>query len=175
MPNLNLGPGVPNNVNLSFTPTWLFTPNSSAASNVRLVNNGRNTVYVGQANVTTGTGFPIPPGSRPVELTSILTPLYAISAVQIGAVLGTITTTATAGTTVLQMSTIASTALTVGQALIIQSTAFTSNLEVVSVASTTSTANFTLSTAAVFAHDTTNLVYACTPSYGQLAVFAGTI
>jgi hypothetical protein len=63
----------------------------------------------------------------------------------------------------------------VGQALIVQSTAFTSNLEVVSVASTTATNNFTISTATVFAHDTTNLVYACTPTYGQLSVFGGVV
>ena len=29
-----LPPGTANNVNLSFTPTWLFTPSTSATNNV---------------------------------------------------------------------------------------------------------------------------------------------
>jgi hypothetical protein len=38
-----LPPGSPNNVNLTYTPTWLFTPSTSATNMVRLWNNGRNT------------------------------------------------------------------------------------------------------------------------------------
>src|SRR5208282_4695405 len=80
MPNLNLGAGVPQHVNLTYTPTWLFTPVSSIANNVRLYNEGQNTVYVGQADVTTLTGLPISSGTQ-------------------GALLGTVTTASTAGQT----------------------------------------------------------------------------
>ena len=59
-----LPPGSPNKVNLTYTPTWLFTPYTSAANNVRLYNNGQNTVYVGQADVTVNTGLPILPGQQ---------------------------------------------------------------------------------------------------------------
>lgn len=177
MPNLNLGAGVPNNTNLSFTPTWLFTPSTYATNNVRLVNNGRNIVYVGQANVTTTTGLPILPGSRPIELTNVLTPLYGISAVQQGTLQGTVTVTSTAGTTTLTMSAAAVTSLSAvaGTAFIIGSTTNTANQEVLTVASSTGTTVLTTNQPAQFAHDTTNVVYSCTPSYGQLSVFAGVI
>ena len=68
-----LPPGTPNYVNLTYTPTWLFTPNTSAANNVRLQNFGQNIVYVGQADVTVNTGLPLLPGSKPVELTNVTT------------------------------------------------------------------------------------------------------
>jgi len=176
VPNLNLGAGVPNNVNLSYTPTWLFTPSTYATSNVRIVNNGRNIVYVGQADVTVNTGLPITPNSKPVELTNVLTPLYAISAVQQGTLLGTIQTAATAASTSFTFAAAGVvSALPVGTQFIIGSTSSTSNQEVLSVAGSTSTTVLTTSTGAAFAHDTTNVVYGCTPSYGQLAIYGGVI
>lgn len=173
---LNLPPGTPNNTNLSYVSTWLFTPSTSATNNVRLVNNGRNTVYVGQAGVTVNSGIPIAPGSKPVELTGVLTPLYAVSQVSLGSVAGTITTTSmTAGSSVITMATVNSTAVTVGQLLAIQSTQYTSNLEVLSVAATTGTGSVTLSTTSLFAHDTTNVVYNVAATYGQLSVIGGVV
>jgi hypothetical protein len=176
MPNLNLGAGVPNNVNLSYTPTWLFTPSTYATNTVRLTNVGRNIVYVGQANVTTTTGLPILPGSKPIEITGVLTSLYGISTVQQGTLLGTVSSSATAGSTQFTFSAAGVvSALPVGTQFIIGSTSSTSNQEVLNVASSVSTTVLTTTTGAVFAHDTTNIAYGCTPTYGQLTVAAGVI
>lgn len=172
----NLGVGGTQHVNLTYTPTWIYTPNASAVSNIELFNEGRNTVYVGQADVTVNTGLPIPPNSGPVKLTNVLTPLYAISQITQGAVAGTVGTTGTAGTSVIAFGAAASsTVLTVGQTLLIGSTAFTSNQEAVSVASTTGTTNVTLSSATQFAHDTTNVIYSAVPTFGQIRVNAGVL
>jgi hypothetical protein len=172
----NLGPGVPNNTNLTFTPTWLFTPSSSGINNLRLYNNGRNTVYVGQAEVTVNTGLPILPGGKPVELTNVQNSLYAISAYQVGTLLGTVQTAATAGTTTITFSsTVPVATLGVGGVFMIGSTSSTSNQEALSVASTTATSVLTTSTATAFAHGVTDVVYAITPSYGQLSVIGGVL
>jgi len=173
---LPLPPGTPNDVNLSFTPTWLFTPSTNATNNVRLWNNGQNVVYVGQADVTVNTGLPITPGGRPVELVNVLTSLYAISAVAVGSLLGTVQTAATAGTTTLTWtSSTPTTSLPVGSAFILGSTVNTSNQEVLVVATSASTTSNTTTNVTVFEHDTTNVVYAATPTYGQIRVSAGVI
>ena len=169
-----LPPGSANNVNLSFTPTWLFTPTTSAANNVRLYNNGRNTVYVGQADVTVNTGLPLMPGSKPVELSNVTQSLYAISTYYVGTLLGTVQTASTAGATTMTFSsTVPSANLPVGTQFMIGSTINTSNQEVLNVAGSTSTTVLTTSSGAAFAHDTTNVVYAVTPTYGQLTVQGG--
>jgi hypothetical protein len=173
---VNLPPGSPNNVNLTFTPTWLFTPSTNATNNVRLWNNGRNTVYVGQADVTVNTGLPIPPGQKPVELTNVLQSLYAISTYSIGTLLGTVQTAATAGSTSLTFSsTVPVSTLGVGGIFMIGSTSATSNQEALSVAATTATTVLTTSTATAFAHDTTNVVYGVNATYGQLTVQSGVV
>ncbi len=171
-----LPPGTPNNVNLTYTPTWLFTPSTSATNTVRLFNNGRNTVYVGQADVTVNTGLPIMPGSKPVELSNVTQSLYAISTYSVGTLLGTVQTASTAGATTMTFSsTVPSANLPVGTQFMIGSTINTSNQEVLNVAGSTSTTVLTTSTGAAFAHDTTNVVYAVAPTYGQLAVQGGVV
>ena len=170
----NFPPGTPNLVDLTFTPTWLFTPTTSAPNNVQLHNFGKNIIYVGQADVTFQTGLPLPPASRPVRLVNVLSSLYAVSQPYVGALLGTVQTAATAGTTSLTFSsTVPSANLPVGTQFLIGSTTSTSNQEVLSVAGSTNTSVLTTSTATAFAHDTTNVVYACVPTYGQVSVRAG--
>jgi hypothetical protein len=70
------GPGVPNNVNLTPTAMLVFTPNPSANSTVRIVNQGSSTVYVGGANVSANSGIPVAPLAR-IELPVMNTSLYA--------------------------------------------------------------------------------------------------
>ena len=72
-------PGSDQHVNLGVTPTWIFTPNTSAANTVRLVNEGSNTCFVGQADVTPFNGIPVPPGGKPVVLSNITYTLYGVS------------------------------------------------------------------------------------------------
>ena len=128
-----LPPGTANNVNLSFTPTWLFTPTTSAANNVVLTNNGQNTVYVGQADVTVNTGLPILPGSKPVKLTNVTSSLYAISTVSLGTLVGTVFTAGTAGATVLNFTTQATNYLTVSNYVVVGNKTITGNQEALSV------------------------------------------
>ena len=63
-----IGQGVNPSLNPGVTPTFIFSPNGSATCNLRLSNSGNYPVYVGGANVSQFNGFPIPPGSRPVEI-----------------------------------------------------------------------------------------------------------
>jgi predicted RecA/RadA family phage recombinase len=171
----NFGPGIPNNVNLSYTPTWLFTPSNSATNNVRLANIGRNTVYVGQADVTVNTGMPLLPGGKPVEITNVLNSLYAISAYQVGALIGTITTAATAGSTTQIFASGAVAQLPVGTQFMIGSTIYTSNQEVLNVSASIGTTTVGTSSAAQFAHGTVDNIYLVTPSYGQISVIGGVL
>jgi hypothetical protein len=170
-----LPPGTPQSVNLTYTPTWIFTANTSATNTVRLYNAGTTVAYVGGANVTATTGMPIPPKGRPVELTGVTGSLYAMSQYyQTGVILGTVSSAATVGTTSFTFAaTGVVSALPVGSQFIIESTQNTSNQEVLNVAGSTSTTVLTTSAGALFAHDTTNVVYACTPTYGQIQVTYG--
>src|SRR5580698_2114842 len=139
-----LPPGTANYANLTFTPTWIFTPNTSASNNVRLWNNGSNIVYVGQSNVTQGTGLPIPPGGKPIELSNVTSTLYAISAYQLGTLLGTVSTSATAGTsTLIWTSTVPTHNLPVAATFMVGSTANTANQEILAVATSVSTTSNT--------------------------------
>ena len=171
-----LPPGTPNNVNLSFTPTWLFTPSTSATNNVRMTNNGRNTVYVGQADVTVNTGLPILPGAK-VELLGVTQSLYGISTYSLGTLIGTVSTASVAGATVLNFTTQATAQLSTGSTVVVGSTAYTSNQEMLSISTETGTAAtaVTVSTLAQFYHPTTDVVYLGTATYGQISVQGGVI
>ena len=170
-----LPPGTANNVNLSFTPTWLFTPSTSATNNVRLWNNGQNTVYVGQADVTVNTGLPILPGSKPVELTNVTSSLYAISTVSLGTLIGTVSTAGTAGATVLNFTTQATNYLTVSNYVVVGNKTITGNQEALSVNAAAGTAStlVTVSTTTAFYHPTTDAVYLALPTFGQISVQGG--
>jgi hypothetical protein len=175
MPSLNLGPGVDQHVNLSFTPTWVFSPTTGLANTLRLYNEGRNTVYVGQADVTVSTGLPLAPGCKPLLLTNIQSPIYAVSAVTTGAVAGTIAVTQTAGTTSFTFPSAAVTALPVGTAFVLGSTSSTSNQEVLVVATSASTTTITTTLASVFPHVSGDQAFLATPTYGQIRATAGVV
>ena len=172
----NLPPGSPNWVNLSYTPTWLFTPVTGHTNSVILHNNGANTVYVGQANVTTGTGLPIPPRSSPVHLPNVTTSLYAISAMSQGALLGTVTTAGSAGTTtfIIGNGTNATNLATTGSIIMVGSTISSSNTEAFLVAGATASTNvsagYTSSTSLLYYHAIGETVYVAAPTYGQISV-----
>ena len=172
-----LPPGSPNWVDLTYTPTWLFTPVTSNPNTVILHNFGRNTIYVGQANVTATTGFPIPPGSKPVKLTNVLNSLYAVSAFSTGVVAGTVGTIATntAASTTVTLPAAGVTALSVGTSFVFGNTASTANYEVLTVATSASTTTVTVTTPLVFSHPAGDQAYFATPTYGQVSVRAGVL
>ena len=170
----NLPPGGPQHVNLTFTPTWLFTPVGTLANNVRITNEGQNTVYVGQANVTALTGLPVLPNSRPLELTNVTSSLYAISAVSKGAAMGTINTAVTAGTNVVIITGgtfITTNQATTGQTVILANVTNLADTEVLSLSTFgTTPATFTTGTNFQFAHGTSDLMYTAAATYGQVRV-----
>ena len=175
---LNLPPGGPLHANLTALPTWLFTPVGSLPGNVRIYNEGRNIVYIGQANVTVNTGMPLPPGGKPLELVNVSSSLYAVSTLTVGSAVGTVTTTTTAGTNVFTITggTFITAGLSTGATLVLQNPYNTAGSEaVVLSAFGTTPATFTATTNLQFAHDTTNLLYACTPTYGQVRVDASPV
>jgi hypothetical protein len=175
----NLPPGGSQHVNLTFTPTWLFTPVGSIQNNVRIYNEGQNPVYVGQADVTALTGLPVMPGSRPLELTNVTTSLYAVSAVSKGAVMGTVNTAATAGTNVIIIT--GGTFITTNQAstnqtVILANLTNTQNTEVVQLSAFgTTPATFTVTTNFAYAHGLADAMYVANATYGQVKVDAGQI
>src|SRR5215472_4148965 len=96
----NFPPGTGNLVNPGVTPTWAFTPNTYATNTIRVLNTGRNVVYVGGSQVTQNNGLPVLPGGRPLEITGFTGSLYALSGVGGLVIAGTMSSSAvTVGTT----------------------------------------------------------------------------
>jgi hypothetical protein len=172
----NLGAGNDQHVNLTFTPTWIFTPNNSASTNLRLYNEGRNVVYIGQTGMGINGGFPIMPGARPVEVSGCITTMYAMSAVSPGAIIGTVGSAVGPGGTVITSATTAITAsLATGGTIYIANTVNTANAEVLALSSFGTTASLTVASTLQFPHTTSDVIYACAATYGQLRVTPGVI
>lgn len=173
----NLGAGVDQHVNVGPIPTWVFTPNPSASSNLRLYNEGSQPVWVGGPGVTPQTGLLIPPGSRPVELQNVNSTVYSCGLAIPSATGYTLksATFYTVGTTAFSLSGSVTT-LGLGTYLIMGASATNTGAEVVNVTGTTatggSTITFTVGTGTLFAHDGDALTVAtCFPSL--LRVTAG--
>jgi hypothetical protein len=171
-----LGPGVDQHVNLTYTPTWIFTPNTSATTNLRLSNEGLNTVYVGQQGMGINGGFPITPRSRPVELIGNVA-MYAMSAVSQGPVIGTVGAAVAPGVTVITCAVTATTgSLFTGGTIMIANTVNTANAEVVAISTFgLASTSLTLATTLQYPHATSDVIYTCTPTFGQLRVTAGVV
>lgn len=165
-----LGAGVDQHVNPAVTPTWIFTPTPNAPATVRLDNEGTNTVYVGQANVSPFNGFPLPPNSKPFQMQGVTTTLYACSGVIAGTGTSTLNGAVAAGSTVLTLVTAAS--FVVGSTAIIGNSG--KGQEVATVTGTTATA-LTLSTATLYDHATGVTVSTATVVPTQLRVTAGVV
>jgi len=170
---LSLPPGTPNLVNPAVTPTWAFTPNSSAANTVRVVNTGRNVVYVGGSQVTQSTGMPIQPGGKPVDLAAG-SALYALAPVTGLAVAATMSSSAvTAGTTAITLAATVPTALAAGTTIAVGNTAGSWEAQV--VASTTASSQITFANALVQDHAGSQVIYTATALPAQVQVVAGVL
>ena len=171
---LNLPPGTGNLVNPAVTPTWAFTPNTSATNTVRIANTGRNVVYVGGSQVTQNNGLPVLPGGRPVEL-PVTASLYALSGVTGLAVAGTLSASAvTVGSTSITLATTVPTSLAAGTTFVVGSTAG-SGWEANVVASTTASSVITFTSALVQDHVGASPVYTATAALGQVQIIAGVL
>lgn len=172
----NLGPGVDQHVNVSPAPTWIFTPNPSGPTNVRLYNEGFGTIYVGQQGVNQYNGMPVLPNSKPIELYGVTQTLYAASPVTPTTAAATISATAsTAGSGSFTVVT-TNANLPAGTALIMGSPAGSSTaFEVLVVASTTSTTVVTFTTKTLYDHFVSSIATAATYAPGLLRVTAGVL
>lgn len=172
---VNLGPGVPQQVNPGVTPTWIFSPNPSANSTVRISNAGPWPVYVGGLGVSQPDALAIPPNSRPVELMNVTQTLYAISGVSIGAAGGTMTSAAvTAGTTAITLTATVPTSMGAGATIVLGNTAST-GWEAQIVATTTASSGLTFASPLTNDHVASSVVFLATPQYGQLRVNSGVV
>lgn len=175
----NLGAGVDQHVNLTYTPTWIFSPTTGLSNTVRIYNEGSNLVYIGGASVTQSTGIPVYPGNRPVEFANASASLYAVSAVTLGPVMNTVGAS-TAFTNVINVgaASVTTTAaqtntLTPGTIFGIGNITTKSNLEFATVATSVSTTVVTATVA--FPHLAGEGIYPVTPTYGQIRVTAGVV
>lgn len=169
----NLGPGVDQHVNAAAIPTWVFTPNPSAPTNLRLYNEGRYTVYIGQSAVTPSTGMPLAPG-KPFELFGVLQNIYACSPVVAGTAAATVGATAfqTAGSTSFTVASGGMPNIPVGTTFLIGSG---TGQEALVVATSTSTTSITTTTPSLFEHGASDVIFSCTTNIAQLRVTAGAL
>jgi hypothetical protein len=170
-----LGSGVDQHVNTAPVPTWVFTPTPLVTASVRLYNEGTQLVYVGGANVSPFNGLPISPGCKPVELQNITGTVYTCSAVAAGALVGTLNTAYTAGTTAFTLKAAPGTSLAAGSTFLLAGSTGTIYNEVLVVSSTTSGNTLITTTASLYDHGTIATLYAATTTPGQLRVTAGVV
>ena len=170
---LSIPPGTPQSVNPAVTPTWIFTPNTSAANTIRVTNTGQFAVYVGGLGCCQANGFPVPPGSRPLELQNVTATLYASSRVSVGSSVSTTNAAYTAGTTTIV--TADSVATSAGSVLVVGSTVNTGWEPVVVSAISASGTTVTTSAGLLMDHGSGQPVYAATAQLGQISVAAGVV
>ena len=170
----NLGAGVDQHVNAAAIPTWVFTPNPSAATNVRLYNEGSQVIYVGQSAVTPSTGMPLLPNSKPIELYGVTQTLYACSGVVAGTAAATVAATGyqTAGSTGFTVASGGMPNIPVGTTFLIGSG---TGREALVVATSVSTTAITTTTPSLFEHGGGDVIFSCTTNIAQLRVTAGVL
>ncbi len=170
----NLGPGVDQSVNPAVTPTWVFSPVTGQNTTLRLYNTGSSTVWAGGVNVSQFNGFPIPPGSRPLQLENVNATVYTCANVVPTATGYTLAASALpAGSSAFTVSASVST-ITAGSVVILGAGGST---EVVSVKSTggVTTTTFTLNTSTLYDHVASSPATLATAQYGQVRVTAGVV
>jgi hypothetical protein len=170
---LNLPPGTGQSVVPAVTPTWIFTPNTSASNTIRLTNTGQYPIYVGGLGCAQANGFPVPAGSHTIELQNVTATLYASSYVSVGSSVSTLNAGYTAGTT--SIVTGSSVTTSAGSVLVVGNTANTGWEAVVVNAISASGTTVTTSAGLLMDHASGQTVYAATGQIGRLQVLAGIV
>ena len=171
---LNLPPGTDQSVNPLVTPTWVFTPVPKQNTTLRLTNTSNSVVWAGGVNVSQFNGFPIPPGSKPVELQNVGYTVYTCSNVNATSTGYTLAAAALpAGSTAFTTSASVST-IVAGSVILIGASG---SQEVVSVSATggATTTTFTLSTSTLYDHVASSPATLATAQVGQVRVGAGVV
>ena len=173
----SLPPGTGQSINPAVTPTWAFTPNTAATSVVRFSNTGRNTVYIGQSQMTQNNSLPLPPGGKSLEMIGVTQTLYALSPVVPGSSVaaGTMSSSGTTvGTTAITLTTTVPTSLAAGTTIVVGATTGT-GWEATVVNSTTASSQITFANPLVQDHVASGVIYTATAQIGQLSVIAGVV
>ena len=171
-----LGAGVDQQISVPAGITWVFTPTPNVPSaSIRLYNQSQSgTVYVGK-NPTPSTGFPIPPGNRPVEMANMGVSLYACTDYTKGAAAFTLSASAvTAGTSTLTGASAVPASLAAGTTFVLGGGVATGQ-EIGVVASTAANSTITLSNATLFDHTASTIIYAATWTTVSLRATAGAL
>lgn len=171
---LNLPPGTDQSVTPAVTPTWVFTPLSKQVNTLRLSNTGPYTVWAGGVNVSQFNGFPIPPGSKPLELQNVGYTVYTCSNVSPTATGYTLAAAALpAGATAFTVSASVST-IVAGSVVLLGAGG---SQEVVSVSATggATTTTFTISTSTLYDHVASSPATLATAQLGQVRVSPGVV
>ena len=168
---LSIPPGTPQSVNPAVTPTWIFTPNTSAPNTIEVTNIGQYTVYVGKSGCAQASGFPVNPGSRPLKLQNVNATLYATSRVSVGSSVSTLNAAYTAGTTSIVTASSVATSSTV---LVVGSTVNT-GWEAVAVSAVSADGTTVTTSALLMDHGSGQIVYSATAQLGQIRVTAGVV
>jgi hypothetical protein len=169
-----LPPGTDQTVNPGVTPTWVFSPVSAQNTTLRLLNTGSSVVWAGGVNVSPFNGFPIPPGSRPVQLQNVGYTVYTCANVTPDGAGHTLAASALpAGSTAFTVSASVST-ITAGTVVLLGAAG---SQEVVSVKATggATTTTFTLATATLYDHVASSPATLATAQAGQIRVTAGVV
>ena len=148
-----------------------LAPPVGVPGTVRFYNEGQNPVYLGGASVTPATGFKLLPGCK-AELPSVNSAYYACSGAQATTVNTTVTTSATAGTSVFTVG--STTGFVAGTTLLLGNSGTTS-LEQIAVLATASSTVFTAATNSNFDHMAGATVATATVAIGQLRCEPGVL
>lgn len=167
------GAGVAQYVNPAVTPTWIFTPNTSASNTLRIHNHSMWPAYIGSSGVNSAAAMAIPPYGKPVELFNVTQTLYAVSGVLVGSQAGTMSASAvTAGSTAITLAATVPTGLAAGTTIVVGTTAGT-GWEAQVVASTTASSQLTFASALVNDHAASSPVYLATAQPCAIKVSQG--
>jgi hypothetical protein len=179
----NLGAGVDQHVNLTFTPTVIFVPTPLQSTVARIYNEGRTLVYIGGAGVSQYNGLPLPPGGKPLEIVNPPGNLYALSVGTLGAIMNTVGSSTqltnvispnNATSTVTTSAAVAAT-LTPGTIFAIGNTANSYNLEFATVATSVSTTAITAALNYPHLSSSAEGIYPVAATYGQVRVTSGVV
>ena len=151
-------------------PVQVYVPPASGRPSVFIYNNGPNPVYVGGSEVTSVSGMMVPPAAR-VGVPAAVQGVFAVSGFNPTALVGTVSTNAAQGGSVLTVASGGS-AFTTGAFISIENGS--ARQEIQAVASQTGS-SVTVAGAFAFAHGSTVTFTAVTAATSVLTVSAGAV
>jgi hypothetical protein len=153
---------------VSGTPVQVYNPAPAGVPTMFLNNNGPATVYLGGANVTAGSGFPLPPGQS-LDVSRATASVYAVSGFAASSTATTTTAAISGGATSVPVT--AGTGLANGSYIEVGAT---TTAEVVKITSGGGTTTLT-TTALSYDHASGVAVTLVTPTLTSVGSASGTV